>query len=80
MTLTIDTDHDLPRYSPICTFCVHQLDDFRRCKAFRDQDIPLPIWTGDNPHQEPYPGDNGLRFVRRTDAPEPETIPAEKDL
>lgn len=79
MTVTLDKGHDIQRYSPICSFCVHN-ENFRRCEAFGDQDIPLPIWTGENPHQEPYPGDNGIRFERDPAAPEPETIPAEKDL
>jgi hypothetical protein len=57
-------------YSPVCLICRHyqgnRWDDELRahvgvCAAYPDE-IPLPIWNGDNLHREPYPGDNGIRF------------------
>jgi hypothetical protein len=63
MTLVLDKGHDLPVYSPVCTFCRHLRDrgKGRRCDAFPTE-IPLPIWVGENDHRRPYPGDHGLRF------------------
>ncbi len=46
-------------YSPVCSFCAHLLGK-RECKAFKK--IPEKIWTGENNHTKPSPGDNGLRF------------------
>lgn len=61
MGFTIDVGHDIPRYSPVCTYC-KQAEGFRSCKAFGREQIPLPIWDGENDHTEPYPGDGGIRF------------------
>lgn len=52
-------------FSPTCDRCIHRnmlYDDYRKCKAFGGL-IPLAIWLGRNPHTEPIPGDNGLRFT-----------------
>jgi len=61
--IEIDVGHDIPPYSPVCTFCRHATG-FRSCAAFGAGEIPLPIWNGQNDHTEPYPGDNGIRFER----------------
>ncbi len=37
------------------------------CCAFPDG-IPEEIAYGGNLHTDPFPGDNGIRFVRKTDA------------
>ncbi|WP_213997038.1 hypothetical protein [Tepidanaerobacter syntrophicus] len=68
--IIIDKGLDIPVYSPVCSFCKYfDIDKFldedkRVCAAFSD-DIPLEIWSGDNSHDKPYPGDNGIRFERR---------------
>lgn len=60
----IDPDADIPIYSPVCMFCRHlRPDGERQCAAFPEpRGIPLEIWRGENPHTDPYPGDNGIRF------------------
>lgn len=63
MSVTIDKDHEIPQYSPVCSYCKHATG-FRQCGAFGSKPIPLPIWNGQNDHAEPYPGDNGIRFER----------------
>lgn len=62
MPFTIDRDSELPQFSTVCSYCRH-LQGLRRCTAFRDQPIPLPIWLGENPHTAPFPGDHGVRFT-----------------
>ena len=52
-------------FSPVCTFCIHEKDKHRRCKAFRDKDIPIEIWQGKNKHTEPVDGDHGIQFKKR---------------
>jgi hypothetical protein len=69
MTITIDIDHDLPRYSPVCTFCKHA-QGFRSCAAFGEKPIPRPIWVGENDHTKPYPDYNGIRFERAEGLPD----------
>ena len=48
-------------FSEVCSFCKH-VQGFRKCEAFKDEDIPLEIWNGENDHREPYPGDHGIQF------------------
>ena len=59
-----DSVFAVPIYSDVCTLCVHQIIDGsleRKCKAF-PKGIPMEIWMGENPHTQPYPGDNGIQF------------------
>lgn len=54
----------IPVFSSICTYCAHVVIErgkVRTCKAFPGG-IPMEIWMGENPHTEPYPGDNGIQF------------------
>ncbi len=71
MTFEIDRDHDILPYSKVCSRCIHLVVEsasaFKaerptgRCKTF-PAGIPLEIWSGDNPHTEPFDGDGGVRF------------------
>ena len=68
---------------PICIDCAHwdpddydELDDgsfVEYCKAFPrgTPGIPKEIMDGDRGHDQPYPGDNGVRFES---APDPEPL------
>lgn len=66
-TITIDKEFEIPKYSPVCSFCIH-LRGFgrdRKCEAF-PKGIPLDIWNGDNPHTEKHPDQkNELFFLKK---------------
>jgi len=62
--VTIDRGHDIPVYSPVCSYCRYLINKPGRvCKAFPDG-IPMEIWLGENKHNRPFSGDNGIRFER----------------
>ena len=60
MIVLDDTSALRGMYSDICSFCKH-FKSVYKCAAFSD-DIPIEIWTGQNDHTTPYPGDNGIQF------------------
>jgi len=47
-----------------CNQCHHVYDDGLSCAAFPDG-IPSEILTGEEQHEEPYPGDQGIQFRAR---------------
>lgn len=51
-----------------CASCARKYPDAPTCEAFPGR-IPQPILNGENDHREPYPGDNGLQYVRSPDRP-----------
>ena len=65
----LDKEFSIKQYSPVCAHCKHFSFDpekGRSCTAFPEKDgIPLEIWNGDNDHQQPFPGDNGIQFEPR---------------
>lgn len=67
MTAKIGPDNDqdeVMRYSSVCTFCIHLLSGpEQKCRAFPDG-IPKEIWSGQNKHNKPFPGDHGIQFER----------------
>lgn len=48
-----------------CVLCVHlrasRPGEPPTCEAF-PEGVPVEIYTGDVTHEEPYEGDNGVRF------------------
>lgn len=59
-----ESELSIPVLSPVCTFCARLIvAQGRRCSAFRNADIPMEIWIGENNHRRPYPGDHGLQFT-----------------
>ena len=44
-----------------CNSCIHRVEYSSKCAAF-PKGIPDEILLGDFDHQNPYPGDNGIRF------------------
>lgn len=64
--LSLDENMGQLVISPVCSLCKHYTPiagNIRKCKAFKN--IPLEIWSGEDKHTEPYPGDRGIRFERR---------------
>ena len=64
--LSLDGDMGQLIISPVCALCKHYSPvegNIRKCKAFPN--IPLEIWSGEDNHTKPYPGDRGIRFQRR---------------
>lgn len=51
------------RHDQNCRVCKHFLGD-RKCLAFPES-IPDDLWSGENSHHEPYPGDQGYRHALR---------------
>ena len=57
-SIIIDKNHDIPVYSPICSYCGNRKQTFdgRFCKAFPEgKGIPMDIWTGKNDHKSTHP-------------------------
>ncbi len=54
-----DSELQYPAFSKVCSFCKYLIGP-RVCQAFPE--IPLEIWLGENPHTEPFLGDNGITF------------------
>lgn len=57
---------------PVCAYCKHfkrneylethnHRTPIKRCTAFPTK-IPKTIWTAQDLHKEPYPGDRGIQF------------------
>lgn len=58
-------------FSSVCSFCQHfhensALGKVKTCNAF-PKGIPKEIWSGQNKHTTPYPGDNGITFLRQNE-------------
>lgn len=52
-------------YSSVCLYCARKCRTSRHlCQAF-PKGIPPEIWSGENDHRQPYPGDGGLLFMPR---------------
>lgn len=67
-----DSEFAKPKFSKVCTLCVHfnvdsALEKKRTCEAF-PQGIPDEIFLGQNNHRSPYKGDNGIQFKLHPDA------------
>lgn len=56
-------------FSDVCSRCEHldprsPLGKIKVCKAF-PKGIPPEIWTGENDHTAPFPGDRGIQFKKK---------------
>ena len=61
---SLDKDSDIPVYSSVCALCDHLIDTIeRKCGAFPGG-IPLEIWQGKHDHKTPFPGDDGIMFLK----------------
>lgn len=49
-------------YPPVCSWCKNFLSlRDKSCRAFPDG-IPADIWHGEDKHQKPFVGDQGIQF------------------
>jgi hypothetical protein len=65
--IEIDKELEVPKYSPVCTFCKNFIIsvDERKCKAF-PKGIPMDIWVGKFDHIKKHPDqDNDIVFKPR---------------
>jgi hypothetical protein len=54
---------------PNCIYCRHsRLPESKTCIAF-PEGIPREIFMGERTHRKPYPGDHGILFAPKPDAP-----------
>jgi len=61
-----------PLVSRSCFLCKHLdrqtiVGKTHKCKAF-PSGIPQKIWSGENSHTQPFPGDGGVIFEKADDA------------
>lgn len=55
--------------SPICTACIHlRVTAENTCDAF-PAGIPDEIWSGEDDHTKPFPGDKGIMFEQNPKQP-----------
>jgi hypothetical protein len=75
MRYIVDGGSELPIMSTVCSRCVHLTSvGTRACEAF-PEGIPAVIWTGENDHHAPFPGDHGIQFeARQRTSPEPASV------
>lgn len=65
MKIIDDSHMTVTLFSPTCSTCKHlKIDPLKGlsfCAAF-PKEIPNEIWTGENDHRQPYPGDKGIIY------------------
>jgi hypothetical protein len=64
--MQIDLSRRFQFFSPVCTLCKHYSLE-GGCVAF-PRGIPVEIWSGENDHTKPFPGDNGIQFEKHDEA------------